>query len=174
MVGLAIALLAAGVRIRGPLVLRRAQCHGEVRLQRAHLEAGLRADEMEVTGDEAAWLIAQIERDGELTDNERCLLEHLKSARAKLHPSLKALLDKVHQQVTTGVSLSDALGVPLSVTTTSNVKLFGPSASAGVQLNTPDTGSIEAPAGTLPPATPAQPEWFRPYRSKRRASSETH
>jgi len=52
----------------------------------------------EVTGDEAAWLIAQIERDGELTDNERCLLEHLKSARAKLHPSLKALLDKASLQ----------------------------------------------------------------------------
>jgi hypothetical protein len=52
----------------------------------------------EVTGGEAAWLIAQIERDGELTDNERCLLEHLKAIRAKLHPGLQALLDKAPVQ----------------------------------------------------------------------------
>lgn len=47
-----------------------------------------------VTGDEAAWLMAQIERDGELTDNERCLLEHLKAGRTKLHPDLQALIDR--------------------------------------------------------------------------------
>ncbi len=47
------ALLAAGARLSGPLVLRRAKCQGEVRLQRAHLEAGLRADELEILGEAA-------------------------------------------------------------------------------------------------------------------------
>ena len=48
-----IALLTAGARIQGPLVLRRARAHGEVRLQRAILEAGLRADELSITGEAA-------------------------------------------------------------------------------------------------------------------------
>ena len=53
----------------------------------------------EVTGDEAAWLIAQIERDGELTVNEKCLLLHLKSQAPKLDPGLRALIDKVSDKV---------------------------------------------------------------------------
>lgn len=53
----------------------------------------------EVTGDEAAWLIAQIERDGLLTANEKCLLLHLKSQAPKLDPRLRALIDKVSDRV---------------------------------------------------------------------------
>lgn len=53
----------------------------------------------EVTGDEAAWLAAQINRDGELTYNERCLLEHLKAESPKLHPDLQPLLDRVADPV---------------------------------------------------------------------------
>ncbi len=48
----------------------------------------------EVTGDEATWLAAQINRDGELTYNERCLLAHLKDVSPRLHPSLETLLDR--------------------------------------------------------------------------------
>lgn len=48
-----IALLAAGARIAGPLVMRRARAHGEVRIQRAHLVAGLRADDLQVSGEGA-------------------------------------------------------------------------------------------------------------------------
>jgi hypothetical protein len=49
----------------------------------------------EVTGDEAAWLVDQINRDGKLTDNEACLLAALKSESPKLHPTLQPLLDQV-------------------------------------------------------------------------------
>jgi hypothetical protein len=61
------------------------------RLQRERREI-LTAEE--VTGDEAEWLIAQIERDGKLTDNEKCLLLHLRSEAPKLHPSLRALVER--------------------------------------------------------------------------------
>lgn len=47
-----------------------------------------------VTGDEAEWLVAQIQRDGLLTPNEKCLLLHLRQANVKLHASLEPLLDK--------------------------------------------------------------------------------
>lgn len=49
----------------------------------------------EVSGDEAAWLIAQINRDGKLTDNEAALLAALKSESPKLHPTLQPLLDQI-------------------------------------------------------------------------------
>ena len=50
--------------------------------------------------------------------------------------------------VTVMVSLSDLVGVPLSVTTTS--KVWGPCwVSLGVQVKTPLTGSMAAPAGAL-------------------------
>ncbi len=48
------ALVAAGAEISGPLVMRRAQCHGEVRLQRTNLAAGLRAEQLQVTGEAAS------------------------------------------------------------------------------------------------------------------------
>ncbi|MFY0611073.1 MAG: hypothetical protein JXQ99_06085 [Hyphomicrobiaceae bacterium] len=48
-----VALLAAGARVAGPLVLRRARAHGGVRIQRAHLAAGVRADQLQVDGEEA-------------------------------------------------------------------------------------------------------------------------
>lgn len=48
----------------------------------------------EVTGDEAEWLAAQINRDGALTYNERCLLEYLKAESPQLHPSLQPLLER--------------------------------------------------------------------------------
>ena len=53
--------------------------------------------------------------------------------------------------VTVIVSLSDRFGDPSSVTITSKVKVPGPSASSGVQLNTPVPGSMAAPVGTTPP-----------------------
>jgi hypothetical protein len=53
----------------------------------------------EVTGEEAQWLVAQIERDGELTLNEKCLLLHLKQSKVDLHPSLEALLAKASDPV---------------------------------------------------------------------------
>jgi len=49
----------------------------------------------EVTGDEARWLAAQINRDGALTYNESCLLAHLKAESPMLHPSLRPLVDGV-------------------------------------------------------------------------------
>lgn len=56
-----------------------------------------------VTGDEAEWLIAQIERDGQLTDNEKCLLMHLKGVRTKIDPRLQAMIDKAGEAVSDGV-----------------------------------------------------------------------
>ena len=53
----------------------------------------------EVTGDEAEWLAAQINRDGALTYNESCLLAHLKSESPMLHPLLRPLLDRVADPV---------------------------------------------------------------------------
>jgi hypothetical protein len=49
-----VAILAAGARISGPLILRRARAHGEVRLQRSHLHAGLRANDLKVMDEGAA------------------------------------------------------------------------------------------------------------------------
>ena len=49
--------------------------------------------------------------------------------------------------VTVIVSRSSSAGVPSSVTTTSNGYEPGPCAAVGVQVNTPDNGSIAAPAG---------------------------
>lgn len=64
-----LAILAAGARILGPLVLRRARCHGEVRLQRAVLAAGLRADEIKVL-DEGAGIYGDAARvDGDVLLN---------------------------------------------------------------------------------------------------------
>lgn len=53
----------------------------------------------EVTGDEAEWLAAQIDRDGALTYNERCLLEYLKAESPQLHPALQPLLERAAEQV---------------------------------------------------------------------------
>jgi hypothetical protein len=53
----------------------------------------------EVTGDEASWLAAQINRDGELSFNESCLLAHLRAESPALHPSLQTLLDKAPETV---------------------------------------------------------------------------
>lgn len=53
----------------------------------------------EVTGDEAHWLAAQINRDGALTYNESCLLAHLKAESPMLHPALRPLLDRVADPV---------------------------------------------------------------------------
>lgn len=49
----------------------------------------------EVTGDEARWLVDQINRDGELTYNEKCLLANLKAESPKLDPILEPLLERV-------------------------------------------------------------------------------
>lgn len=53
----------------------------------------------EVTGDEANWLFAQINRDGDLSFNESCLLEHLRAESPALHPTLQPLLDRVTETV---------------------------------------------------------------------------
>jgi len=58
-----VALLAAGARLTGPLVLRRGRAHGEVRLQRSQLEAGLRADDLTIM-DEGAGLYCDSARIG--------------------------------------------------------------------------------------------------------------
>jgi hypothetical protein len=59
-----VAILAAGARISGPLVLRGARAHGEVQLQRSHLEAGLRADDLKVM-DEGAGMYCDAARVGD-------------------------------------------------------------------------------------------------------------
>src|SRR5882672_8226327 len=54
---------------------------------------------------------------------------------------------------TTTVKRRDAVsgGAPLSATVTVMVLVAGPWASAGVQVNTPVLGSMNAPAGAPPP-----------------------
>ena len=47
-----------------------------------------------VTLAEAAWLAQRLERDGQLTPNERALLMFLKAESPSIHPSLQALVDK--------------------------------------------------------------------------------
>jgi len=49
----------------------------------------------EVTSDEAAWLVALINRDGRLTYNEECLIATLRADSPTLAPELSPLLDRV-------------------------------------------------------------------------------
>lgn len=48
-----------------------------------------------ITGDEAEWLASRINRDGQLHDAEKALLEFIKRESPDVHPSLKPLLDRV-------------------------------------------------------------------------------
>lgn len=48
-----------------------------------------------VSADEADWLIARINRDGELHDAEKALLMFIKTESPDVHPGLKPLLEKV-------------------------------------------------------------------------------
>ena len=47
-----------------------------------------------ITADEAEWLVAQIERDGELTFNERALLMHIAVACPSVDAALAPLIDR--------------------------------------------------------------------------------
>lgn len=48
----------------------------------------------EVTAVEAAWLVARLNRDGDLTENEVALLAFLKEQQAEIHPDLMSLIDR--------------------------------------------------------------------------------
>jgi len=48
-----------------------------------------------VTEDEAAWLVERINRDGDLHDAEKALLQFIKRESPDIHPGLKPLLDRV-------------------------------------------------------------------------------
>ena len=47
-----------------------------------------------VTGDEAAWLVDRIGRDGHLHENEKALLRFLREESPDIHPSLQPLMDR--------------------------------------------------------------------------------
>lgn len=51
----------------------------------------------EITGGEADWLVERMNRDGELSPNEKALLGYLKKESPKIHPSLQMMIDKVMQ-----------------------------------------------------------------------------
>ena len=69
------------------------------RFKRLEIERRAIITNEEVTGDEANWLAAQINRDGELSFNESCLLVHLRAEGPVLHPSLMTLLDRASESV---------------------------------------------------------------------------
>lgn len=76
-----------------------ARSQEERELERLEMERRAILTNEEVTADEANWLVAQINRDGALTYNERCLLTYLKAESHGLHPILKPLLDRVADPV---------------------------------------------------------------------------
>lgn len=77
----------------------RKDAQDERELQRLERERRAIVTAEEVTDDEAAWLVAQIYRDGELTYNEKCLLAYLQAENPKLHPTLTPLLERVPDTV---------------------------------------------------------------------------
>ena len=53
------------------------------------------AQARQVTEDEARWLAARIDRDHQVTDNEKALLAFLKEKSISIHPTLQPALDKL-------------------------------------------------------------------------------
>jgi hypothetical protein len=67
---------------------------GEVYAEQNAMEAAERPVTEQVTGDEAAWIVERVGRDGEFDENERALIRFLSSESPKLHPALQPLLDR--------------------------------------------------------------------------------
>ena len=76
-----------------------ARSEEDIELERLDAERRAILTNEEITADEANWLVAQINRDGDLTYNEQCLLTYLKAESDQLHPALRPLLDRVADPV---------------------------------------------------------------------------
>jgi len=60
----------------------------------AGMAAGIAANEV-ITGDEAAWLVDRIGRDGVLHENEKALLRFIREESPNIHPALHPLMEKL-------------------------------------------------------------------------------
>ena len=75
------------------------QSSEERELERLEVERRAIITNEEVKGDEASWLAEQINRDGQPSFNESCLLAHLRAESPQLHPSLQPLLDRASETI---------------------------------------------------------------------------
>ncbi len=117
------AILGAGAQITGPLVLRRCRAHGEVRLQRANLKSGLRADQLRIDGNNAGLYAdsVQIGGDVQLADAAIAGPVRFENARISGGISAPALSIQAAAEGFVGAGLEVAQSVEIT-----SAKLLGP------------------------------------------------
>lgn len=79
--------------IGGALEALKADAEKDAAARRDKREKAI-ADAETVTADEAEWLAARIGRDGAIDDNERALLRRLRDEAPRIHPALRALIER--------------------------------------------------------------------------------